>query len=158
MLLAAAAHAAAANAAAVHSFTTGPTHDAIKFRKLEEKEHMPNTLYPKILDHAARDIPPMPQLPENIIVSGTDASKGLMVFSKIKDLVRFKFHISSIDQTIDFLQTGVPVSGALPQNSVSGPGPVQPQLPGHGTSAGFCNICHKFVSNRTNHKYVHSQV
>ena len=30
--------------------------------------------------------------------------------------------------------------------------------PGHGTSAGFCNICHKFVSNRTNHKYVHSQV
>merc|ERR1719322_103266 len=59
MLLAAAAHAAAANAAAVHSFTTGPTHDAIKFRKLEEKEHMPNTLYPKILDHATRDIPPM---------------------------------------------------------------------------------------------------
>ena len=70
MLLAAAAHAAAANAAAVHSFTTGPTHDAIKFRKLEEKEHMPNTLYPKILDHATRDIPSMPQLPENIIVSG----------------------------------------------------------------------------------------
>ena len=28
----------------------------------------------------------------------------------------------------------------------------------HGTSAGFCNICQKFVSNRTNHKYVHSQV
>ena len=23
---------------------------------------------------------------------------------------------------------------------------------------GFCNICHKYVSNRTNHKYVHSQV
>ena len=72
MLLAAAAHAAAANAAAVHSFTTGPTHDAIKFRKLEEKEHMPNTLYPKILDHATRDIPSMPQLPENIIVSGKE--------------------------------------------------------------------------------------
>ena len=28
----------------------------------------------------------------------------------------------------------------------------------HGTSAGFCNICQKYVSNRTNHKYVHSQV
>lgn len=30
--------------------------------------------------------------------------------------------------------------------------------PSHGTSAGFCTICKKFVSNRTNHKYVHSQV
>jgi len=30
--------------------------------------------------------------------------------------------------------------------------------PSHGTSAGFCNICKKYVSNRTNHKYVHSQV
>jgi hypothetical protein len=30
--------------------------------------------------------------------------------------------------------------------------------PSHGTSAGFCAICKKFVSNRTNHKYVHSQV
>ena len=30
--------------------------------------------------------------------------------------------------------------------------------PSHGTSAGFCNICKKFVSNRTNHKYVHSPV
>ena len=28
----------------------------------------------------------------------------------------------------------------------------------HGTSAGYCNICKKYVSNRTNHKYVHSQV
>ena len=71
MLLAAAAHAAAANAAAVHSFTTGPTHDAIKFRKLDQKEHMPNNLYPKILDQTARDLPALPQLPENIIVSGT---------------------------------------------------------------------------------------
>ena len=70
MLLAAAAHAAAANAAAVHSFTSGPTHDAIKFRKLDQKEHMPNNLYPKILDQAARDLPVLPQLPENIIVSG----------------------------------------------------------------------------------------
>ena len=83
MLLAAAAHAAAANAAAVHSFTTGPTHDAIKFRKLEQKEHMPNTLYPKILDHANRDIPPMPQLPENIIVSGTDYFSGKKVFIEV---------------------------------------------------------------------------
>merc|ERR1719322_1874651 len=48
MLLAAAAHAAAANAAAAHSFTS-PAHEAIKFRKLEDKEHMPNNLYPKIL-------------------------------------------------------------------------------------------------------------
>ena len=70
MLLAAAAHAAAANAAAAHSFTS-PAHEAIKFRKLEDKEHMPNNLYPKILDHATRELPPMPQLPENIIVSGT---------------------------------------------------------------------------------------
>ena len=70
MLLAAAAHAAAANAAAVHSFTSGPTHDAIKFRKLDQKEHMPNNLYPKILDQAARDLPALPQLPENIIVPG----------------------------------------------------------------------------------------
>lgn len=33
-----------------------------------------------------------------------------------------------------------------------------PASPSHGTSAGFCNICKKHVSNRTNHKYVHSQV
>lgn len=33
----------------------------------------------------------------------------------------------------------------------------QPQQ-SHGTSAGFCAICKKYVSNRTNHKYVHSQV
>ena len=57
-----------------------------------------------------------------------------------------------------FRSVGVPATGAIPQNSVSGPGGLQQQLPGHGTSAGFCNICHKFVSNRTNHKYVHSQV
>ena len=36
--------------------------------------------------------------------------------------------------------------------------PLPPQPPSHGTSAGFCTICKKFVSNRTNHKYVHSQV
>ena len=82
MLLAAAAHAAAANAAAVHSFTS-PSHDAIKFRKLEEKEHMPNNLYPKILDHNTRELPPMPQLPENIIVSGT---KFFFNATKIKNI------------------------------------------------------------------------
>ena len=71
MLLAAAAHAAAANAAAVHSFAS-PTHDGIKFRKLEEKEHMPSPLYPKLLDQNTRSLPPLPQLPENIIVSGMD--------------------------------------------------------------------------------------
>ena len=27
-----------------------------------------------------------------------------------------------------------------------------------GTSSGFCDICQKHVSNRTNHKFVHSQV
>ena len=57
-----------------------------------------------------------------------------------------------------FPSVGVPATGPIPHNSVSGPGSLQQQLPGHGTSAGFCNICHKFVSNRTNHKYVHSQV
>ena len=64
MLLAAAAH-----AAALHSFSS-PSHDTIKFRKIDEKEHMPSALYPKILDHTTRNLPPLPQLPENIIVSG----------------------------------------------------------------------------------------
>ena len=69
MLLAAAAHAAAANAAAAHSFSS-PTHDAIKYRKLDEKEHMPSPMYPKLMDQSSRNLPSMPQLPENIIVSG----------------------------------------------------------------------------------------
>ena len=69
MLLAAAAHAAAANAATVHSFSA-TSHDTIKFRKLEEKEHMPSNLYPKILEHGTKSFSPLPQLTENIIVSG----------------------------------------------------------------------------------------
>ena len=73
MLLAAAAHAAAANVAAVHSFSS-PSHDTIKFRKIEEKEHMPSNLYPKILDRNARCLPPLPQLPENISVTGITKS------------------------------------------------------------------------------------
>ena len=70
MLLAAAAHAAAANAAAVANPFSSPSHDAIKFRKLSEKERMPSQIYPNLLEHSSRNIPSMPKLPENIIVSG----------------------------------------------------------------------------------------
>ena len=70
MLLAAAAHAAAANAAAAANNFSSPSHDAIKFRKLSEKERMPSQIYPNLLEHSSRNIPSMPKLPENIIVSG----------------------------------------------------------------------------------------
>ena len=70
MLLAAAAHAAAANAAAAANPFSSPSHDAIKFRKLSEKERMPSQIYPNLLEHSSRNIPSMPKLPENIIVSG----------------------------------------------------------------------------------------
>ena len=70
MLLAAAAHAAAANAAAAANSFSNPSHDAIKFRKLNEKERMPSQIYPNLLEHSTRNIPSMPKLPENIIVSG----------------------------------------------------------------------------------------
>ena len=70
MLLAAAAHAAAANAAVAANSFSSPSHDAIKFRKLSEKERMPSQIYPNLLEHSSRNIPSMPKLPENIIVSG----------------------------------------------------------------------------------------
>ena len=53
-------------------------------------------------------------------------------------------------------QRGGGSAGQSPDSGSGGAKGANP--PGHGTSAGFCNICHKFVSNRTNHKYVHSQV
>ena len=70
MLLAAAAHAAAANAAAAANSFSSPSHDAMKLRKLSEKERMPSQIYPNLLEHSSRNIPSMPKLPENIIVSG----------------------------------------------------------------------------------------
>ena len=70
MLLAAAAHAAAVNAASAANSFSSPSHDAIKFRKLSEKERMPSQIYPNLLEHSSRNIPSMPKLPENIIVSG----------------------------------------------------------------------------------------
>ena len=48
--------------------------------------------------------------------------------------------------------------GTTPSQSHSLGAPPPTSNTTHGTSAGFCNICQKFVSNRTNHKYVHSQV
>ena len=55
-------------------------------------------------------------------------------------------------------ENGSPVGGAAAGGAAGDAGKNGGNPPGHGTSAGFCNICHKFVSNRTNHKYVHSQV
>ena len=57
------------------------------------------------------------------------------------------------------MKNGVNTTGLLfgtPSQSLGAPPPASNTT--HGTSAGFCNICQKFVSNRTNHKYVHSQV
>ena len=61
------------------------------------------------------------------------------------------------------VMTGAPIPLGLAQVVPPPPPPpsglpLPPQPPSHGTSAGFCTICKKFVSNRTNHKYVHSQV
>ena len=63
---------------------------------------------------------------------------------------------ASTEQAPPVVTTSVPLglSQVLPPPGM----PLPPQPPSHGTSAGFCTICKKFVSNRTNHKYVHSQV
>ena len=64
---------------------------------------------------------------------------------------------ASTEQAPPVVTTPVPLG--LPQLPPPPAGlPLPPQPPSHGTSAGFCTICKKFVSNRTNHKYVHSQV
>ena len=153
MLLAAAAHAAAANAAAAANSFSSPSHDAMKFRKLSEKERMPSQIYPNLLEHGTRNIPSMPKLPENIIVSGKLEYAIVLLYNVYLKLIQ------SINPYISIIYwIGASAPGTYPQNSLSGPANLQQQLPGHGTSAGFCNICHKFVSNRTNHKYVHSQV
>ena len=67
---------------------------------------------------------------------------------------------ASTEQAPPVVTTPVPLGLPQPQVGPLPPTglPLPPQPPSHGTSAGFCTICKKFVSNRTNHKYVHSQV
>ena len=67
---------------------------------------------------------------------------------------------SPTEQAPPLVTTPVPLGLPQPQVGPLPPTglPLPPQPPSHGTSAGFCTICKKFVSNRTNHKYVHSQV
>lgn len=56
------------------------------------------------------------------------------------------------------IPASTPTTASSASSPTTPPSSTDGDNPSHGTSAGFCNICKKHVSNRTNHKYVHSQV